>query len=300
MKFNRVFFFNITYKCNNSCTECVSKYTREHSSRVVDLEEFKKFNTKFNFSYSDRIVISGGEPTLHNEFEKIIEYLSLFSTHIIVYTNGRTLGTISSNILGKIERLIIPFYGNELCHNNYTRNNRSYIETVNSIKNKLELSEKIEIKLIVQNIENLMFFLSDKDFNTLIRFSSKTISVAGFIDYSSKKSILQKEIFKPLEEFVKKLLSIGKVVKIYDIPLCKFSSDMIEYIDNTFNEELSISFKKKICCSATGEHKEVSYNSIPDYYSNCIECELNMICTMVLKRYNVLCISNNYSYLDTE
>ena len=74
----------------------------------------------------------------------------------------------------------------------------------------------------------------------------------------------------------------------------------IEYIDNTFNGELSISFKKKICCSATGEHKEVSYNSIPDYYSNCIECELNMICTMVLKRYNVLCISNNYSYLDTE
>lgn len=300
MKFNRVFFFNITYKCNNSCEECVSKYTREHSSWVVNLEKFKKFNAKFNFSCSDRIVISGGEPTLHNEFEKIIEYLSLFSTHIIVYTNGRTLDAINDNILSKIERLIIPFYGNELSHNNYTKNNRSYIETVNSIKSKLEFSEKIEIKFIIQNPDNLMFFSSNEDFNTLIRLSSKTISIAGFIDYSSKKSILQTEVFKPLEEFVKKLLSIGKNIKIYDIPLCKFSPDMIEYINKTFNEELSISFNKKICCSATGEYKEVSYNSIPNYYSNCIKCGLNMICAMVLKRYNVLCISNNYSYLDTE
>lgn len=300
MKFNRAFFFNITYKCNNYCTDCVSKYTRERSDRVVDLEGFKKFNAKFGFTSSDRIVISGGEPTLHNEFEKIIEYLSSFSSHIVVYTNGRTLGTVSNVILEKIERLIIPFYGNELSHNKYTRNNRSYSETMESINKILKYSGKIEMKLIVQNSANLSFFASDEEFNKIVGLTSKTISIAGFIDYSSKKSMLQTEIFKPLEEYIRNLLLIGKNVKIYDIPLCKFSSCMTEYIDKTFNKDFSVLFNKKVCCSATGEYKEVCYDSIPDYDSCCVDCRLNTLCAMSLKRYNVLCISNDYSHLDTE
>lgn len=300
MKSNRVFFFNITYKCNNSCLECVSKQTREHSNRIINLKEFENFNTKFKFTYTDRFVISGGEPTIHPDFEKIINYISSYSTHIIVFTNGRILSTIDNKVLNKIERFVIPFYGDEFNHNKYTGNFKSYIETLESIKNISEYSEKIELKLIIQDICALNFFSIDENFKSLIKQSSKTISIAGFIDYATKRSVLQDVIYESLERFINKLLDIGKIIKIYDIPLCKFSSCFIEHIDNTFNNNLSILFNLKICCSSTGEYKEVGYNSIPNYFPNCIECRLNTICTMVLKRYNVLCISKCYSCLDTE
>ena len=300
MNYNRAFFFNITYKCNNNCKECISRHTREHSNRTVGLNEIIDFNSKFNFSYSDRIVISGGEPTLHCEFNKIIEYLNIYSSHIIVFTNGRSLDTIPNNIIDKIERLIIPFYGDELKHNEYTRNRNSYTETIKSINMLHAFSNKIELKLIIQDLSTLLYYLNNKEFNRLIKLTSKTISIAGFINSTSKKSSIKYEIFKPLEEFINKLITMGKNVKIYDIPLCKFSTNMIESINKKFNSKLSITFSQKFCCSSKGEYKEVFYNSIPNYSPNCTKCKLNTICTMVLKRYNVLCLSNQNSYLDTE
>ena len=89
MRINRVFFFNIIYTCNNNCLGCVSKYTKLHSKRVIGLKDIVKIQDKFGFTGDDRFILSGGEPLQNSKFANIVSLLSLYSNHIVIYTNGR-------------------------------------------------------------------------------------------------------------------------------------------------------------------------------------------------------------------
>lgn len=69
----RVFYFNITYRCNYRCRYCFSHTT--HGSvqrRDIDLSSFKESLSRFRVGTGDRIVLNGGEPTLHKNFMEII------------------------------------------------------------------------------------------------------------------------------------------------------------------------------------------------------------------------------------
>jgi len=73
----------ITLKCNFECDYC----TVSLKNSFISLEELHEIN----FKDYEVINILGGEPFLHPEFEKIINYIKQYNQNIIIYTNGTKL-----------------------------------------------------------------------------------------------------------------------------------------------------------------------------------------------------------------
>lgn len=82
---NGSLYIEITSKCNLSCTHCYNKSSIAGNGMMYD--EFKSIIDQSNFV--NTICISGGEPLLHPDIYKILEYVSRNSkAQIRIITNG--------------------------------------------------------------------------------------------------------------------------------------------------------------------------------------------------------------------
>lgn len=82
-------FFKITYFCNNACPFCLVYTQRKKAIPDLTLNDIRKnleyFSKKFRLH---KIVITGGEPTIHPEFFKILKYLKSRRLPINLLTNA--------------------------------------------------------------------------------------------------------------------------------------------------------------------------------------------------------------------
>jgi len=83
----------ILESCNYKCKYCFAEEFTEHgNNKLMSLEDFKRV-TDFLLQTSDGVGLIGGEPTLHPEFDKIVEYLIKREgiKYVTVFTNGSSL-----------------------------------------------------------------------------------------------------------------------------------------------------------------------------------------------------------------
>lgn len=78
---------------------------------------------KYKVSSNDRIIINGGEPTLHPELLEIIRLFHKTGAEIIVYTNGRKLrdADYCCKLVKMVNRIVVPVHGEESVHDNITQ-----------------------------------------------------------------------------------------------------------------------------------------------------------------------------------
>lgn len=74
----------ITNKCNLRCKHCFV----EQQNYELGLEQIRKVLIEFEQMQGLRVMITGGEPLLHSEFEKINDIFSDFSVRKVLFTNG--------------------------------------------------------------------------------------------------------------------------------------------------------------------------------------------------------------------
>ena len=80
-------YIAVGYACNHNCIICpCSTYDRLHKQQ--DLQTIKKAVLESNLSSGDHVVISGGEPTIHDDFYKILEFLSQQGIAITLLSNS--------------------------------------------------------------------------------------------------------------------------------------------------------------------------------------------------------------------
>lgn len=87
-------YLEICSACNLKCKYCFEK---DYIPQYIDTDKLFKFTNNIK-PLIDDIVITGGEPTLHPDFFKIVEYLSEYS--IVITTNGSILN------INKIKELL--------------------------------------------------------------------------------------------------------------------------------------------------------------------------------------------------
>ncbi len=78
----------ITSRCNFNCPYCAMHIAcggKVPQCPESTFEEWKQLIDRFPVKIRE-VSVSGGEPTLHKDFEKIVEYLLKF-THVKVYSN---------------------------------------------------------------------------------------------------------------------------------------------------------------------------------------------------------------------
>lgn len=93
---------DITYDCNMSCNNCnrLSNLCKRPESNM-SIDDIKKFIKESEETGNPlrSIAVSGGEPSVHPDFEKIMvllsEYCSKNSIYLYLQTNGKTLDKIN-------------------------------------------------------------------------------------------------------------------------------------------------------------------------------------------------------------
>jgi len=128
---SRIFYFNITYGCDNDCVFCYSQNTY-HNSRPhneITLQQFKDYLEEKGISQDDRVILNGGEPLLHTQIKDILNYLRDIGCEVLIYTNGTRLTSVDFSSLTSRFRFIVPIHGHETLHDIITRRPGSYRET---------------------------------------------------------------------------------------------------------------------------------------------------------------------------
>lgn len=84
-------YIEIVNICNLDCSTCYNRSGKTRTRQELSFDDFVQITDRLTHEFGcTRILISGGEPTLHNEFDRILSHLLSTGLEIGVVTNGTT------------------------------------------------------------------------------------------------------------------------------------------------------------------------------------------------------------------
>lgn len=99
----------LTYRCNSDCKFCYEKGLNKQYKEVMDLEDFEKLLDWFEKQKIKHFFVTGGEPTVHPNFEEIIDIINRRKFRVAIFTNGLFPSTFLDKVIKKKESFIINY-----------------------------------------------------------------------------------------------------------------------------------------------------------------------------------------------
>lgn len=131
----------ITNKCNLYCENCFS------ATKGNDFEAFAAYslidsNLASLSSQFIRICVTGGEPMLHPDIDKIVEFPNVYNDcGFVIFTNGTVKKYLDNSLAKNNWSIAISLHGNKNAHNSYTKSKSHQIVTkrIEGLSNKLNV-----------------------------------------------------------------------------------------------------------------------------------------------------------------
>jgi molybdenum cofactor biosynthesis enzyme MoaA len=86
------YYVNVNYVCNEHCTFCASDLTNrvrlDGRGAWVNLDEVRSWLGDCPPGPDDRVMLAGGEPTLHRELLPIVRLLGANCRDVVIFSNG--------------------------------------------------------------------------------------------------------------------------------------------------------------------------------------------------------------------
>ncbi|GEA31254.1 His-Xaa-Ser system radical SAM maturase HxsC [Clostridium diolis] len=228
-----------TNQCNNNCIMCPDadgiRKTRHNADIDALIAAIKLMDSSTKF-----ICITGGEPTLLKQdlFDILDTCTNSFNNaEFIMLTNGRTFhyeNYTREFIKHSPNNMIIgiPLHSHRKeIHDDITRANGSYVQTVSGMKNLLKHKQLVEIRVVINKLNYLDLVniaeMISTEFPNCHRVNFMAMEILGNAYMNLDEVWVDFEDFKEqLEKACMILLSKGIRSYIYNIPLC--------YIDKKF------------------------------------------------------------------
>ncbi|MCP4346189.1 MAG: radical SAM protein [Desulfobacterales bacterium] len=149
------YYLELTSDCNNLCVGCgnVLKYNKGPS---LSADQWLKIFNKIS-SHTVHLRLSGGEPTLHPEFEYLIGLINKTDISFTIFTNGRwhnpeRIISFLHNITGN-EGLLVSIHGDTpSIHEAFTQVKNSFTDTVQNIKRAGEAGINVATSTIITSL----------------------------------------------------------------------------------------------------------------------------------------------------
>lgn len=274
-------------KCNNKCLMCtnsadfykIKTFLYTYKKQIEKLEKYLNGEIKVYWKNSKKknyISITGGEPTIHPDFLKIIYYIRkrLPKIKINLLSNGRRFA--NENFTKKFSKIF--FYPSSVAipihhsipkyHDEITGINNSFDETIVGVKKLIKyFSGDIEIRIVVHKM-NIKFLGEIIDLvKSLFKNSNKSYQIS-IIHYEiegvaeTNKNIIKLKLKDAIKEICKLKLDFGKEkIFLYHYPLCLLPKHYRKFALKTLPKD------------------EVVYTS------KCKKCKLKIKCVGLMKRY---------------
>ncbi|MFH2028882.1 MAG: radical SAM protein [Nanoarchaeota archaeon] len=195
----------ITSVCNSKCTYCLYEKKAQH----IAYEDIKKIVNEAKSFNVQTVTITGGEPSLHPDFFRIIDYISEQGMSIGLITNGFNLDDQKMELLMRYPNVFPWFsldsYDREV--NDMLRSKGTYDRVVNMINKIKELDPNKQIGVIS--------IITDKNighYPKTIEFLFETLKV----DYAraDRATILNhSKLERYSKEFNQKFIILSKDIK---------------------------------------------------------------------------------------
>lgn len=246
--------FPVWPQCNIGCVFCSNpvegfRHTTENYSydalrrKLLDYKRGLKTFVKFD-EVSDYFNLTGGEPTLHPEFIKVLALIRTeFPNNLIrLLTNGRTffddnLARRTCGIAGLPFEIAIPLFGyDDKTHESISRTPGSFVQTTQGLKH-LEIHRRkgqiVEVRIILTKIQmryfdGLLDYLL-KDFAWVDRIVLLFEEIEGFAElYKDRLTFTQSECAAQIDRNFNKLQKF-KEVRLYHFSLCTLPTRLWPY-----------------------------------------------------------------------
>lgn len=229
--FKGTVYFGLGYACNNRCGFCVID-AAELKKKVSDLSasEIIEFLSLLKNTGEVTVELSGGEPTVRQDFFYITEFLHKNKPDIntVLFSNARLFSGMS--FCGKFfenptKYVLIPILADtEELHDALTASKGSFKETVLGIKNLLALGACCGIKTIVNKmnygrLSEIADFVA-REFPQNRRINFDMIDISGSALRNKDLAVQFSEITPHLEKAVARCLELGLVPGTLFFPPC--------------------------------------------------------------------------------
>ena len=158
----RTLSLKVGYLCNNNCIFCVRGDNQPKD--FVSFEILKERLRKYRGEYT-KLLITGGEPTIHRNIIQILDEAHRLGYEITLETNARVIN--DSNLLEKIEivKLVVITHlesYNPIIHDALSRTQGSFYQTVSAVMKLRKTCEKLFIKVMITKLNYRDILLTAK------------------------------------------------------------------------------------------------------------------------------------------
>ena len=283
----------VGYSCNNRCKHCVIEDSKD---KLVNQKLGIDLKTEECFSQVDYavekgakfIVLTGGEPTIREDFPRILEYCKKYNLDVTIQTNGRQL--TKTNVIDAIcaynnIRCVVALHGsNPSTHDYITQINGSFRETCDGIKYVCGKGKLVILKVVISKIN--MYELPD-----IVKLASELgVKYACFAfphgQGGARKNFDEviptySELAHILKQLTIEAKNNGVMIEFEAIPYC-----VIPYAMQSVGE-LKYLFGDTLCTQVREEtfDWEKVRKSIKRKCSNCSTCDMTEFCEGVWSEY---------------
>ena len=122
--------FEIIEKCLNNCKFCSSN-SNSNKSQIIKFEDYKRVIDYFmNNGGIEELSLSGGEPFLHPDIIKMVEYAKSLNIRTVIFTSGVVNGCEVSD---EYKKIIVSEMNNRLSQVEQSEPENDYLKS--KIKN---------------------------------------------------------------------------------------------------------------------------------------------------------------------
>ncbi len=237
-------------RCNNHCLMCSNPAIfQQESTHPYSLESLINRWSEREISLEEPINLTGGEPTIHPDFFKVIDYFrsSHPNNRIVIASNGRIFfyeKFVKQFFSYDNSLLEIAIHGyDEKSHDAVTCIKGSFKQTVQGIHNILRLKNKtqeLEIRIVltkmtIDKLDKILSFISKEfDINKISNIPLMFLEMEGqAIDNIATVGLTYTEAAKYLPKIMEKWSPKIKNLRLYHFPLCTLPPKLWPYIWRT-------------------------------------------------------------------
>ena len=287
------YYFQLGFSCNNNCWHCsLPMWEHPHD---LSTDEVKSILKKAKDDGVDVIALTGGEPTIRNDFLEIVKYAkSLNFDRIELQTNGRMLAYkqfAKKTVEYGVTDIYLSFHApTKELQDLITRVKGSFVESLKGLRNILPLDVRVETNTV---ISKLNYKVLDKLMILFHEIGVKEVEIdflrpIGNANKYFDLIVPKKSEVKPyLEKALEVAQNLGfDAIFVDDYPLCfmkkfkQYNADYIASLSNSIHDENAYNISVDSDLQPIQIHEEQKVKGPP-----CKNCIFSKYCEGDWKEY---------------
>lgn len=290
---NKQAYLYVNYVCNSRCIFCASDWTNTGSA--IRQRSFAELTSELDRQAEtcSRLLISGGEPTVHKELIDILNYAATKFTQVNLATNGILLSNYAFAervIQTGINRVAIPFYHTDRHEfNRLVGNKNAYDSVITAIQNLSQLKNKYRFNINLKILFMRPNYLVNPDIVDLLKqifpalrfMSIATLRIGKHVLDNRDELVVDLNQARPyISETVRRMLKHNIQFAFDYVPLCTLEPDILMQL----LKERKLHRRQTI--STIIRPEATFYDKAFPYYesSACSKCDVEAYCSRLSRK----------------